>query len=366
MIKAKRPFFLIHKQAKSAYARLLAFVLASLTLLPPMSSVASTYVVQPGDTLSDILWLKFGSPVYGRHGRLIKIIALNKNNIPDPSKLIPGELVNLGEEIPALRETKIAPEDIEVAQRHPASQIEEVAPPPVVATVPAAAVRVRRHFELTPETFFSYFGAEDKTNHSAAAVASNINYGLTGSYFQHWSDTLYVGVLFSDRHMSFNPIDLRPIAGASQSYLNFGFSLEKKLSPNSSLSSEFGAKQSPYIRGMTGGALSIDAVSTPYFKIGAKTFVLDFQFMHLTGGISGLLLLPMSQNGFRTNLGYGLRGELNSRDAWSENINADLGFFLDWQKLDSSIVKQNYMEMGAQLKLHFDSTHAPQAEETNR
>lgn len=69
------------------------FVLVSFTLTEIVLG-KSTYLVSKKDTLSNIIYTMFGSPLYGPRGRLKEVISLNPH-LMNPDLIRPGDVINL-------------------------------------------------------------------------------------------------------------------------------------------------------------------------------------------------------------------------------------------------------------------------------
>ena len=135
------------------------------------------YVVKSGDTFSEIVWFKFGSPLYGKNGKLLKLISLN-SHIKNPYKIKPGQKIIFEQP------RNVAQYDISAV---PAN--EQITEPESSEVLFLKETRdPYSEYSLSPYFYFSTITGEDSSNSSKAELISNLNFLVQASWAQNWSD----------------------------------------------------------------------------------------------------------------------------------------------------------------------------------
>jgi hypothetical protein len=128
----------------------------------------------------------------------------------------------------------------------------------------------------------------------------------------------------------------------------------KELSPQ--IISHLKFMQSPFIRGESQTANTLDVVTIPALGIGAQIPIYHSKVFLMSAEVMGDYLAPSSQSSYLVNSGYGVEGKLSL----SQHTKADTtkkiegSLFVKYLNQNTSITTENNLEIGAMLQFNFD------------
>lgn len=166
-----------YNQLKPSFRDVSKVVLMSFTF-SEVVLCKTTYEVSKKDTLSNIIYEKFGSPLYGQRGRLREVIALNPH-LPNPNLIRPGDVINLPSHYVELI---------------PAPNVVEAQTEVQSSAVTHTTIQNSTHVEEIGKLNFraGTGGVEieqyDKSNELTSRVISNSAYFLNVGVDQKWSE----------------------------------------------------------------------------------------------------------------------------------------------------------------------------------
>ncbi len=215
----------------------------------------------------------------------------------------------------------------------------------------------KRHFEFKFSPSNSFLKATDNTNNTKANFASNVNLGLGASYVQHLSHQYHLGMDFKVTHMKFDAIDSRPLSGDDQVYLGHAITLDRHFE-KFTLKSSLGMKDTPFIYSSAATKLNVEKLSVPYLTLGAKKTLAQFESGYrLDSEISPRLLFPVNDGKIRSRLGHGLMGKVSSVDELKNGNAYFLSLGIIWEKQNSNVVDQSYIEGFLELGMRWGDSN---------
>lgn len=271
---------------------------------------ASTYQIQEGDTLSDIIYQKDLKPIYGKNGYLNKIIKLNRDILKKKgSLLLVGQLIQLPDD--KMENKEVAAKEVvnpsEVKQVLADQSIAAVPQGIAVLLAPSNDHHPYSYFKLSPyfsslkvdSTNLSKFGGTNVTLLSKKGVGVggswNIAYDEKKTFFGFASMEYYS--LIDDPSYTFNK--------STQSRMHFGMGALFQTSPELELSTSFAMREISFLDVRTPSNIDVSSVVVPELKLGvSKTILAKEKFSAKVGGhLMGLI--PNQTGSYYAKMGYG-------------------------------------------------------------
>jgi len=257
------------------------------------------YVVQPGDTLSQIAQSRVGSPVYGKKGTLRKILELNPELAPRAHLIRPEEGVKLSGKI-----------------RLPAGSMSEdssLNEKSIDPSEPSEPSDEGRHSELGVATrvYFSRVNGLEKSNRSNATLLSTMNSGGTLTWSQiwseHWKSALSIG---ADR-ISLNSSSTRILDNSSQTYTRLGAGLGYSDGNRFKMGFDTLLAEEIFYRATSLTHLQIDKVMIPRVGLSATYDLLNLYPFRLRAGAGFDYLMSTHTDTYSISGGLAYRGSLS-------------------------------------------------------
>jgi LysM repeat protein len=295
------------------------FVTSSVTAGEIRTSI---YIVQPGDTLSNIADRVRGGHTYGKGENLEKILYLNRH-------LNPAQAISVGEKIliPVNDLRNVAAETSPAPASTPATTQEQetqpvvvvasptpspVVMPTVVPSVIAEEEEVDHHFDLKVGYQFSTLEANDNVTHTKAELNSDHDLMAAATWSQRWSDLFQSFFSFSARNIEFQPStnSSKKISNASKSLLGLGFGGRFNVDERSGVFFSANYGQELFLHGISTTNVSIDSANVSNVGLG-----FDFQLFKkgstaLGFAISGSYLSGASTDYYTIDSGSSYKGLL--------------------------------------------------------
>lgn len=276
-----------------------------LGLLATFSGQSFAYIVQKGDTLSEIAQKITSDRIYGKSGFLLRLLALNPH-LKSADLILPGQRILIDEETPLSHITNACSvaldREIASTEEAPAHLLKEETP----VTLAPSTFRRGALIGLTPYFSFLSLSSKDRITGSPSTMASSYNAGAEGRYVQEWSESFQSAV-----SLGFGMVDFerptrstRSLSETQKLITKLGLHLTQKLSDpwHLELSAEYGKEL--FARAMTTQVDTVDVIHVP--SIGAKVL---YDFLHLDPfvlGVSGTYetKMPTHSSGYNAKLGH--------------------------------------------------------------
>jgi LysM repeat protein len=330
-----------------------AFALASVT-----------YVVQKGETLSEISGKKIAGPVWGNNGSLGRVLPLNRR-IKDPNLIFPGETIQLPEglvsETPPFLTRMIASKNAQADEIvQPSSKITEASPTVSCAGGTTEAVKNKPRpsegpseavVELSPYYGFTRISSSDKSTGSPATLTSSLNTGVDLKYIQPWSESFRSFIHLNLGELSFEqPTNsAKSLQNGSNFMSGVGIGGELKLSRALSFAFFGDYQKEAFSRAASTTSVAVDAVSVP--EVGGSLSLDLLKSGVFTIGVSGEYseLFQASTAGYRVLQGSLYGGKIYlKQNVGGSALQTELGYFSIQQS--TSITNQSENNILLQLR----------------
>jgi hypothetical protein len=334
-------------------------------------SVASTYVVTQGDTLSHVVGRRIPGPVWGSDGSLKDVLALNPN-ISDIDTIIPGQIIDLGpkavpegapdvtpqvatavghstatdrkpQSVGMVQSSDSLPSSYDVSAQKdqatplagaPASTPSEsidyakkttvsspspssAAPlnatprgeggPAVVANIPFEPIH---SFAVGLGYDFLWLNATDSVTSAQASLRTNYAALVSMQWSIQWTESFSSILDFGVETLDFAPSTnvLRSLNGTTQNLFHLYFGAENALGGRFSLRYGAGVEQVLGLHGLDTYTVQIDSIAVPTASAGVKWEALDAG--HTSFGLFADFKFygPSSTDGYLLKAGDGFRG----------------------------------------------------------
>lgn len=265
------------------------------------------YVVKDGDTLSDILYSQKIKPLYGKHGTLNKILALNPhlkkhqgNQIFQGTRLVLDSSLVLKEEVP-----------LGCVQQSPPKMV-EVAPP---------SNRQPRELSHSDFTFwglgeFLRMNAIDKTTHGEAVLLSDASFGFDIVWAQHWNQKISSYLDIQSQNVTIQEAHSSQVVlqGKAQQLSGFGVGLGYGLSSRLDFHMSLHVRETLVSRPLDDQFVQIEKFLSTQSIVGVSYTLIEKEKLKMKGLVDIVFLLPSSQNSYVSELSYGDRLGLRIED----------------------------------------------------
>ncbi|MBF0442684.1 MAG: LysM peptidoglycan-binding domain-containing protein [Oligoflexales bacterium] len=337
-------------QLKEEIKRNFCAVLAAFTAFSS-PSFGERYSVKKGDTLSQIVSKKLGKPVYGKKGKLGKVIRLNPD-INNPDLIYPNDIIILSNEdetkakaAPGISGGKPAAENIPKVVEPENST---VAPHEKTADLPSGAPAGKNTNRISAEFInsFSTITADSKDGVFATRLRSNDSLGLKVTFSHEWNENWNTSLFVEGLRSSFNDTIDNRLEGPEHPLKAFGLSARYRLSDNLAVIGQTESRQHFFIVAKSASQLTL----TPVF-IDSYGLKIENVFMrgdrYKIGHMAGVSELSVGEGeGTRIDNGYSgdyaLFTELSLTDDWSFSGK----MFGIYRKQNSREVNQTDREIG--------------------
>ncbi|QLY24963.1 LysM peptidoglycan-binding domain-containing protein [Bdellovibrio sp. KM01] len=272
------------------------FLMSSVTTAQEGTSYRQ-YIVQPGDTLSNIADRVRGGHTYGKDENLARLLSLNPS-LKDHHSIFVGQTIlvpirdlrsvaseeSLAASVAVATVTVASSPTAAVVAQTPApnpvnspasTPAKSLAPvPPAVNSMNDDEEEVSHRFEVKAGYQISTLSAEDNVTHSKADL--NTDHDLTASigWSQQWMDRFKTLLSFSLRNLEFQPSTnaSKTIINDSKTLYGLNFGGDFLLTDKIAVGLTAGYGQELYLHGLTTTSVSIDTANVS--SIGAS---LDYQ-----------------------------------------------------------------------------------------
>ena len=228
------------------------------------TSYAQEYVVQSGDTLSDIAYRFLSHKVYGPKGALLKLVKLNPH-ISNTDKIKVGELILLNVEAVEKSEAPIVSE-VQKNEERP-----EEKPKEKPEAKPTDTFQSYSTLSLAPIMAFSKLSV--LKNNTYTYLSSNLSYGADLFWNLNFSEKLSLGVEFNYMSYSFQKPSNRVLSDDSISAASFALNSHYRFNSTYSLVGKVGYGERVFFRSESATALALEKVQLmnlevePYFRL---------------------------------------------------------------------------------------------------
>ncbi len=269
-----------------------------------------TYKIQPGDTISDVLYYRFGlSPVYGKGGYISQAIELNPGLLDAL-----GNFVKVGIEIripnlkivsdamPASPETASVPilKPIAISEKEN-SPVEQVPTERESISASSRKPALEAHVtsqESDPNDFkpkshvtislggsYTALSGIDSSNGTSGRIISDLGQTLRGSWQQLWSEEFVTGLFFNFSRTTYRP-EKNGIDISGSEHASTGFGVEFAYSPSGMFNYRFGleTRQSSFYRAISTEQLEIFQIPLLRLHPELEFTILNKKPLKMTGG----------------------------------------------------------------------------------
>ena len=284
---------------------------------------AKTYIVQQGDTLSNITQNLVPGRIYGRKGNLAKLLSLNPQ-LEDPDDIRPGTAIQLpkgawdlvsGQKNNTADQAK--PDRYSKGvddQDRRLAQLNDLGMNPLDGGFKA-------YSSVGFSAGFGFLRLDSSQSGSASAV-SDLGYGASLDWRQHWSASFHTGVYLNYQGYSMSTAEGASLPQRSAEVSEMGLQLGQSISKGLWVDAKVGYRSSPYLRSETQDVLAVEDVPTVVFGLCPRINVLSRGDLRL--GLLVPLEYELSGQGpnISTNGGvsYGVGAEVVHQLRWGELI----------------------------------------------
>ena len=236
------------------------------------TTLAASYVIKRGDTLSGIAHRNFSGKVYGKNGSLAKILDLNPQ-IKNPNLIFVGQSIELENAIPTQQMANV-PQVLEQAKQ-PQSKTDEFKD-----RLPAEESWTEQtYLRLSP--VFGYRRMDSTIGSSSATALSNLGYGLNLDWQQRWDDTNTWRTSLGLKAMSykFEVSDNKTLSDANQIYSKLYLigAHHYGATKDHFLSASVGVDREQVLAASSSTELSIESALLPSLEINSRHRILNFK-----------------------------------------------------------------------------------------
>lgn len=305
--------------------------LVGLKCITALANGYDGYVVKPGETLSEIIWQKYGSPLYGR-GNYLEQIA-KKNKISSSDKIYPGQEIKL-----------LPPKFIESAPP-------EAAICPVVVVPIEAETQIDRRWKIgfTPKFIFSKIDVTDSSG--KATLLSNLSFGSSIFAERAFADKWHYSLGLDYEKSDFLPPENKTLTQSSNILMGLFFGVGADLSERLRMAAQFGLKQELFLRGASSSSLALDKVLVPRVRLGLETELTKQERFSVGLGVDTNLLFPVKTANYDIKQSIDYCGKIFISKALGSQMNLRGGIFYRQSSQSTSIVDQVRSDTGVEFSL---------------
>jgi hypothetical protein len=319
------------------------------------SAFALTYVVKKGDTLSGIAGQTLHGKIYGETGGLKKLVLLNPD-LKNPDLIFPGDKINLSEDDYVLAEASAG---LAGANRRPAEiEFEKAADQSLEVVKPEAIAPSQEEkegyslLETNPRFFYTRIDGIEPDNGSTGKLLSKLNYGISGSWRQLWSESFESYVTLGVTRFNLTSATNRMLENSKQTLADLEAGVRWHLTDKTVMLFSLGAGDEIFYRASSTSVVTIDSVMVPKLNFGLtqdlitkKPFTLGAE-LKLTG------LSPTSTDSYSVKTGWAYQGRLFvKQEPKSSSLTLSTGVFYGARHQNTSYVNQKRTDVGIDFGL---------------
>jgi hypothetical protein len=336
----------------------------AFTALFNSGSLANTYAVRPGDTLSTIAQKELDAPstVYGPQGRIAALVKLNPQ-IHDPNRIFPGDVIQLSEDLPRAPAAENKPiitptvtptvTPAVAAPTPPALAPPPLAPPPaVVAEAKPAELPHDLHLGVHVSQVYSSMNAIDYATDAHATLVSDLMTEVGVNVQQVFDERHEVGLAVSWLRNSYAAPKTGETLASAPTTKSIEGSYRYALAPQWHLDFAAGIEQSLFVRAESIGHYVFDVPQIPFARFGA-----EYLFLRQARREAGV-------RAFATGLGHASTsgqeistGHAFSAEAFLRQTRGDFylheGLFFSQTLQNSNLVEEKLTSFGLGIGLEY-------------
>lgn len=201
--------------------------------------------------------------------------------------------------------------------------------------------------ELTarPTLGFSKLQSVDNLSAGKSILASNLNYGLTGLWSPHFSESKNFKFSLELERYSYVTSSIKTLGNATGLRVNFAGQYQKQFTPALKVGAIAGIMQGQFLRADTANSLTLDQVAIPRAGLGAEIELLKSKKFEGKAMGSALVHSPMSNGAFVVRAGYSLNFESWFGQYFKNNLGA-VGIYFNQINQSTSVSSQYVQNLG--------------------
>lgn len=290
-----------------------------------VNSLAFSYVVKKGDTLSELAYRHIDHKVYGPKGSLKKLLASNPD-IKSSDLILVGQNINIP--LPYKRDIASVPEM--QGERTPLA-------------------KPKQSLYLGTYLGNASISSKDTVTGSTEKAASNIGQGFHAVWTQHWSDNLSFFVVGSLKRYKFSVGRGRTLADESVTQAYVGTGLNIKVSDRVTMTPGLGIGESLILSSLSTNALEIKKAVIPAASLSTKVDLVKFKSGYtLHSNLRLGALLPKTHTDYKTELGtFGQLGVGSGFNVKGMRVNVETSY--THRSIDVGTAEQTSKDLGITL-----------------
>lgn len=278
------------------------------------------YVVEEGDTFSEIVQKKVGSPILGRHGAINRVLQLNPE-IKNIHKIFPAQEIRLPESL--------------AAEKPPA------APARALASLEdgPAEPGVGHRLNLSAGYDFTNLSSVDKQTGSEASLYSKYSFRLGAGWEQAWTESFSTFANLELRKLDFEPSTnaSKSLARTNKFMASLDAGVKRKFGSRFTLAGAVGFGSELFPRARSASVVEIDSVSLPHVDLGLNFRLFEKGATSVSALAGASYLFSAKPDGYSISGGTRLRAGIRLEHEGKANLTSlDLGFAQ--RRQDTSLV----------------------------
>lgn len=333
-MKSKQPSK-YYKQLKPSLVNFSKFAVVSFALTEIVLG-KSPYQIIKKDTLSNIIYEKFGPPIYGPRGRLREVIALNPHLL-NPDFIKPGDIIYLPSnyvgviplQVNKERTTEVTQVQVKKVERQSEVQAQPVAQNSIQG--PAQDEEIGK-LNFRAGTGGVEIEQYDKSNKITSRVISNNAYFLNVGMDQKWSENSSFNLSWDISKIDLAQPDGIPLSKTDIILSKFSGTYLRQVSEKWKFGLKTEVGQLPQLQRKDATTLKVE---TPWIPIVSPSVVYNHKINRFyDAGVEGAVgyVLPALISSKETNSGYGyelrpyLSLSLKKMQVWTEGSWSERNF----------------------------------------
>lgn len=326
---------------------ILATVMALNTLMSMLAlaegtttSSTSNYIVQPGDTLSEIIWQKYGNPIYGEGHFLDQV--KKKNELKNPNKIYPGQ------EIQLLPSQFFETPPSEVAT--PAAKPEELPVPSVVSEESVALLSFWK-IGFTPRNIFSKIEGTDTQTGGKAKLLSDL--GVGSSFFAEKTlvNNWHYSFNFDYSRLKFMAPSNKSISQESRNLMGVFVGGAYDFSKRVRLNTLLGIQQELFLKDASSSNVILEKEEVPRARVGLEIEVMRQEKFKALLQLNGDYRFSKKTNTYNINSSTDYYGKISIVRLSNSDLELRGGIFYGHNGQSTSVVDQERTDIGADVGL---------------
>ena len=331
------------------------------------TTLAASYVVKRGDTLSGIAHRNFSGKVYGKYGSLNKLLGLNPN-LTDPDLIYPGQMLNLSKDELILGHTDAQKAKIEDSMEPKKSGPQNGALSSDEKSRTFAQVEDNRQtasiaggdeyssFQITAGLGQSRLDSTDSSTNAKSVLGSTFSPQIDAKWTQNWASGLRTFLGAGIKKESFQTTSsTHTLSGENPVLTNFELGAGLWNTPSFNLDLSLGLESFSFVRATSSTQLTFDRVSTPVFGAELSYKFLQSRVFSLSALAAAKYLMGSSQSSYDVKSGYGYDLGLILEHAGANRKTPFFGgLIFSSLNQNTSISTQNYKSAALVFGFRFD------------